>query len=159
MAQLALWRRYLNAIQTTAQHLLRYLAVAVVVNKRRRNSLKDLVRVVEQVRAQSEIWCCGTNPWSCAALLPARATATSGQHPDVPCRNQLTMSITPDGLPSSAQVALCEAGAFSVLPCQILGCRCAVNQGRCSPDWLNGLWCRSHMSTQTPSHSFYKACM
>eukprot|EP00891_Asterochloris_glomerata_P002480 jgi/Astpho2/2480/e_gw1.00048.70.1_t len=40
--------RYLNAIQTTAQHLLRYLAVAVVVNKRRRNSLKDLVRVVEQ---------------------------------------------------------------------------------------------------------------
>ena len=56
IAQLTLWRRYLNAIQTTAQHLLRYLAVAVVVNKRRRNSLKDLVRVVEQVRAQSGMW-------------------------------------------------------------------------------------------------------
>ena len=38
-------RRYLNAVQTTAQHLLRYLAAAVVVNKRRRNLLKDLVKV------------------------------------------------------------------------------------------------------------------
>jgi translation initiation factor 3 subunit E len=27
----------LNAIQTNAHHLLRYLAVAVVINKRRRN--------------------------------------------------------------------------------------------------------------------------
>ena len=40
-----LLRRYLNAVQTTAQHLLRYLAAAVVVNKRRRNLLKDLVKV------------------------------------------------------------------------------------------------------------------
>lgn len=41
-------RRYLNALQTNAQHLLRYLAAAVVVNKRRRNVLKELIRVVEQ---------------------------------------------------------------------------------------------------------------
>lgn len=41
-------RRYLNALQTTAQHLLRYLAAAVVVNKRRRNAMKDLIRVIEQ---------------------------------------------------------------------------------------------------------------
>ena len=40
--------RYLNALQTNAQHLLRYLAVAVVVNKRRRNVLKELIRAVEQ---------------------------------------------------------------------------------------------------------------
>lgn len=40
--------RYLNALQTTAQHLLRYLAAAVVVNKRRRNVMKDLIRVIEQ---------------------------------------------------------------------------------------------------------------
>ena len=40
--------RYLNALQTNAQHLLRYLAAAVVVNKRRRNVLKELIRVVEQ---------------------------------------------------------------------------------------------------------------
>ncbi|KAK9825491.1 hypothetical protein WJX74_001021 [Apatococcus lobatus] len=40
--------RYLNALQTTAQHLLRYLAVAVVINKRRRNVLKDLIRIIEQ---------------------------------------------------------------------------------------------------------------
>ena len=40
--------RYLNAIQTSARHLLRYLAVAVVVNKRRRNMLKDLVRLLQQ---------------------------------------------------------------------------------------------------------------
>jgi translation initiation factor 3 subunit E len=40
--------RYLSAIQTHARHLLRYLAAAVVVNKRRRNMLKDLVRVLQQ---------------------------------------------------------------------------------------------------------------
>ena len=41
-------RSYLTAIQLTSQHLLRYLAVAVVVNKRRRNVLADLKRVVAQ---------------------------------------------------------------------------------------------------------------
>ena len=40
--------RFLNAIQTNAQHLVRYLAVAVVVNKRRRNVMKDLMRLIEQ---------------------------------------------------------------------------------------------------------------
>jgi len=40
--------RYLSAIQTHARHLLRYLAAAVVVNKRRRNMMKDLVRVLQQ---------------------------------------------------------------------------------------------------------------
>ena len=43
--------RYLNAVQTTSQHLLRYLAAAVVVNKRRRNAMKDLVKVLQQVGA------------------------------------------------------------------------------------------------------------
>jgi translation initiation factor 3 subunit E len=38
----------LNAIQTNAHHLLRYLAVAVVVNKRRRNMLKELTKVIQQ---------------------------------------------------------------------------------------------------------------
>lgn len=37
----------MNAIQTNCQHLLRYLAAAVIVNKRRRNVLKDLVRVIQ----------------------------------------------------------------------------------------------------------------
>ena len=41
--------RYITAIQLTSQHLLRYLAVAVVVNKRRRTVLKDLLRVISQV--------------------------------------------------------------------------------------------------------------
>lgn len=40
--------RYLVAIQLTSQHLLRYLSVAVVVNRRRRNVLKDLVRIIAQ---------------------------------------------------------------------------------------------------------------
>ena len=40
--------RYTTAIQLTAQHLLRYLSVAVVVNKRRRSVLKDLIRIVKQ---------------------------------------------------------------------------------------------------------------
>ncbi|KAF8690463.1 hypothetical protein HU200_040817 [Digitaria exilis] len=42
--------RYLNAIKTNAQHLLRYLAIAVVVNKRRRNMLKELIKVIQQER-------------------------------------------------------------------------------------------------------------
>jgi len=40
--------RYLNAIQTNAPHLLRYLATAIVINKRKRNMLKDLIKVIQQ---------------------------------------------------------------------------------------------------------------
>lgn len=48
LADLFLSDRYITAIQLTSQHLLRYLAVAVVVNKRRRAVLKDLMRVISQ---------------------------------------------------------------------------------------------------------------
>jgi len=40
--------RYLNAIQTTCPHILRYLTTAVITNKRRRNVLKELVKVIQQ---------------------------------------------------------------------------------------------------------------
>ena len=40
--------RYLNAIQTSAPHLLRYLATAFIVNKRRRPQFKDFIKVVQQ---------------------------------------------------------------------------------------------------------------
>ena len=40
--------RYLNAIQTNCPHILRYLTTAVITNKRRRNVLKDLVKVIQQ---------------------------------------------------------------------------------------------------------------
>mmetsp|Transcript_48980 Transcript_48980/g.156828 ORF Transcript_48980/g.156828 Transcript_48980/m.156828 type:complete len:345 (+) Transcript_48980:184-1218(+) len=40
--------RYMNAIQTNAHHILRYLACAVICNKRRRSVLKDLIRVIQQ---------------------------------------------------------------------------------------------------------------
>ncbi|ONK61471.1 uncharacterized protein A4U43_C08F30260 [Asparagus officinalis] len=40
--------KYLNAIQTNAHHLLRYVATAVVVNKRKRNMLKELIKVIQQ---------------------------------------------------------------------------------------------------------------
>jgi len=40
--------RYLNVIQTTCPHILRYLAAAVIINKKKRNMLKDLVKVIEQ---------------------------------------------------------------------------------------------------------------
>lgn len=39
---------YMNAIQSNAQHLLRYLSVAVVINKRKRNVLKELIKVIQQ---------------------------------------------------------------------------------------------------------------
>merc|ERR1711916_356281 len=41
---------YLNTIQTSCPHILRYLTTAVVTNKRRRNVLKSLVSVLEQER-------------------------------------------------------------------------------------------------------------
>lgn len=40
--------KYLNAIQTNAPHLLRYLATAFIVNKRRRPQLKDFIKVIQQ---------------------------------------------------------------------------------------------------------------
>merc|ERR1712038_748519 len=39
---------YLNAIQTTCPHILRYLTTAVITNKRRKKILKDLVRIIQQ---------------------------------------------------------------------------------------------------------------
>ncbi|KAJ7976735.1 Eukaryotic translation initiation factor 3 subunit E [Quillaja saponaria] len=40
--------KYLNAIQTSAPHLLRYLATAFIVNKRRRPQFKDFIKVIQQ---------------------------------------------------------------------------------------------------------------
>ncbi len=40
--------RYMQAIQTNCPHVLRYLAAAVITNPRRRNVLKDLVRIIQQ---------------------------------------------------------------------------------------------------------------
>lgn len=39
---------YLAAIQINAQHLLRYLAFAVLVHKRRRSVMKDLIKIIQQ---------------------------------------------------------------------------------------------------------------
>lgn len=64
---------YLNAMQINARHLLRYLCVAVIINKRRRSVLRDLVSwlagwlagsaralVVNVCAATMLIWC---NAW------------------------------------------------------------------------------------------------
>merc|ERR1711884_737253 len=40
--------QYVNTIQTTCPHILRYLTTAVITNKRRRTVLKDLVQVIQQ---------------------------------------------------------------------------------------------------------------
>jgi translation initiation factor 3 subunit E len=40
--------KYLNAMQTNCPHVLRYLTTAVIINKHRRNVLKDLVKVIQQ---------------------------------------------------------------------------------------------------------------
>ncbi|KAB5551763.1 hypothetical protein DKX38_009074 [Salix brachista] len=40
--------KYLNAIQTNAPHLLRYLAAAFIVNKRRRPQFKDFIKIIQQ---------------------------------------------------------------------------------------------------------------
>ncbi|KAF9592573.1 hypothetical protein IFM89_016024 [Coptis chinensis] len=40
--------RYLNAIQTNAPHLLRYLATALIITKKRRPQLKEFIKVIQQ---------------------------------------------------------------------------------------------------------------
>ncbi|KAI0531322.1 hypothetical protein KFK09_000875 [Dendrobium nobile] len=45
---LFLLKKYLNAIQTNANHLLRYVATAVIVSKRRWNMIKELIKVIQQ---------------------------------------------------------------------------------------------------------------
>jgi len=60
--------KYLNAIQTTCPHILRYLATAVITNKWRKAALKDLVKLIQQV------------PWSnffAAVMLRAMNSLTS----------------------------------------------------------------------------------
>lgn len=39
---------YLNAIQTSCPHILRYLSAAVITHRQRRNCMKDLVRFIQQ---------------------------------------------------------------------------------------------------------------
>jgi len=45
---LFLSEKYLQAIQTNCPWLLRYLTTAVIINKRRRSTIKDLVRIIGQ---------------------------------------------------------------------------------------------------------------
>lgn len=49
LSDLLLYSRYLNAIQTMCPHILRYLTTAVVMNKKRRTAMKDLVKIIQQV--------------------------------------------------------------------------------------------------------------
>lgn len=43
-------QRNLEAIQVNAPHILRYFATAFIINKRRRNMLKELVKAIQQLR-------------------------------------------------------------------------------------------------------------
>ncbi|KDD74800.1 eIF3 subunit 6 N terminal domain-containing protein [Helicosporidium sp. ATCC 50920] len=52
LLDLFMQERYLTALQMVAPHLLRYVTVAAVVNRRRRATLKDLVRVIAQEQYQ-----------------------------------------------------------------------------------------------------------
>ena len=45
---------YLNAIQTSCPHILRYLTAAIITNKRRPTLLRDLVKVIRQVNTAGE---------------------------------------------------------------------------------------------------------
>jgi len=46
VVDLFMQEKYLQALQTNAPHLLRYLAVAVITNPRRRDKMRDLVRII-----------------------------------------------------------------------------------------------------------------
>jgi len=70
---------YLNALQADAQHLLRYLAVAVVVNKRKRSMLKELIKVIP---LSSPATCRIRLPsWQSGVRCQARPRMTPGIHP------------------------------------------------------------------------------
>lgn len=62
--------RYLNAIQTMCPHILRYLTTAVITNKdvrKRRQVLKDLVKVIQQVNVNEIQFFCNLILMKCAA--------------------------------------------------------------------------------------------
>jgi translation initiation factor 3 subunit E len=39
---------YLNAVQTTCPHILRYITAAAIISKRRKNIMKELVKIIQQ---------------------------------------------------------------------------------------------------------------
>jgi hypothetical protein len=41
---------YLNTVQTTCPHILRYITAAAIISKRRKSVMKDLVKIIQQVR-------------------------------------------------------------------------------------------------------------
>jgi len=47
--------RYMQAVQQEAPYLLRYLAVAVVTNKKRKNMIKDLVKIIQSDRYRDPV--------------------------------------------------------------------------------------------------------
>ena len=49
---MAMGEKYMQAIQTNAPHLLRYLAACVIMTKQKRSHLKELVKII-QVREAS----------------------------------------------------------------------------------------------------------
>jgi len=48
LIELFFQEKYLSAIQSTCPHILRYLVVAVIINKKRRTGYKDLVKILQQ---------------------------------------------------------------------------------------------------------------
>jgi translation initiation factor 3 subunit E len=39
---------YLNAVQTTCPHILRYITAAAIISKRRKNIMRELVKIIQQ---------------------------------------------------------------------------------------------------------------
>ncbi len=39
---------YLNVVQTTCPHILRYITAAAIISKRRKNIMKELVKIIQQ---------------------------------------------------------------------------------------------------------------
>ena len=40
---------YMNCVQTTCPHILRYITAAAIISKRRKNIMKELVKIIQQV--------------------------------------------------------------------------------------------------------------
>ena len=86
-------------------------------------------------------------------LTPSPRHSCIRTHPDVPCRGHVCLT----GLPASAIVVVCEASAILGLPCRILGCSCAVSQGRCSPDWVISIAVQESYEYSDPITQFLRS--
>merc|ERR1719378_596049 len=111
--------QYLNTIQTMCPHILRYLTTAVITNKRRKNVIKDLVKVIQQSHTHTKILSRSSSSVctslststlrkpSCASARPSSSTTSSSSPVST------ILSKTPDFLSSKLSAGSISASQLT----------------------------------------------